>query len=368
MPRIAIDMSVLNHPFRSGIQRYTENLFQALLKIKNAYEYMCIGCDENRPQYAQIGSPLLSLASGTGHLKNAFLSLIAHAESCDAIFCPWGSLPERRSCSGVLTVHDMIPLEYPQWAVNENILVFFREQLPSSLKKADAVIAVSEYTRNEMIKHYGLEKDRIHVVYHGVEERFFSPDQNTEFSNLFSRYKPYILSTSVFEPRKNQMRLIEAFNHLKENHQAEGWKLLLVGPKGWAYKDIFQAIEASPFKNDIFNLNELSEAELLACYAQADIFIYPSLVEGFGLPVLEAMAARVPVITSNVSALPEVGGDAVLYCEPMQVDSIEESLRNLISNEELRKSLSQRGQERAKLFTWERAAKNTLAVFEKALA
>jgi alpha-1,3-rhamnosyl/mannosyltransferase len=187
------------------------------------------------------------------------------------------------------------------------------------------------------------------VVPHGVEERFFvdSPKQ------------PYVLMTGTLEPRKNIVRALEAFAGLPADLR-DGFELLLAGPRGWQTDEIDAAL--SRFGDRVRRLGHVDDAELPALYAGATAFLYPSLREGFGLPVLEAMAAGTAVVTSGISSLPEVGGDAVRYVDPHDVDSIRDGLAEILDDAERREALAAAGRERARSFTWERTARETLEV------
>ncbi|MGC1247731.1 MAG: glycosyltransferase family 1 protein, partial [Spirulinaceae cyanobacterium] len=177
---------------------------------------------------------------------------------------------------------------------------------------------------------------------------------------------PYLLFVSTIEPRKNITTLIAAFNYLKEKHKIDH-NLLLVGRKGWRYQPIFQAIANSPWNKHIYHLDYLSDELVALLYKKADVFVYPSHYEGFGLPVLEAMTLGTPVVTSNTSSLPEVAGDAALLVNPNDPIELAESILKVISDRKLRDNLIQKGQKRAKLFSWERTAKETLKAYKSLL-
>ncbi|NEP55029.1 MAG: glycosyltransferase family 4 protein, partial [Moorea sp. SIO3C2] len=174
--------------------------------------------------------------------------------------------------------------------------------------------------------------------------------------------QPYILFVSTLEPRKNINNLIAAFNYLKQRHQIEH-QLVLIGQKGWSYESIFAAIASSPWKDHIHHLGYLSDQLVAWFYSNADVFVYPSYYEGFGLPVLEAMTLGAPVVTSNTSSLPEVAGDAAILIDPNQPIELADAIVKVISNSSLREELIRKGKERAMLFSWERTARETLAAY-----
>ncbi len=178
--------------------------------------------------------------------------------------------------------------------------------------------------------------------------------------------KPYLLFVSTLEPRKNIITLIEAFNFLKQKYKIEH-QLVLIGQKGWAYKPILAAIETSPWKHHIHQLDYLPDQLLAWFYSKADVFVYPSYYEGFGLPVLEAMTWGTPVVTSNTASLPEVAGDAALMIDPYDPTQVVDAILKVIGDSQLRQELIQKGKERAKLFSWKKTAEETLKAYKSLL-
>lgn len=185
-------------------------------------------------------------------------------------------------------------------------------------------------------------------------------------ASSYDRDRPYLLFVSTIEPRKNIANLVKAFNLLKTRHGIDH-DLLLVGKKGWHYEPIFEAIAQSPWREHIHHLNYLSEPQVQALYSQADVFAYPSFYEGFGLPVLEAMTLGAPVVTSNVSSLPEVAGDAALYADPLAPEELAHQIWRLIDDPALRRDLIARGRAQAAQFSWRRTAEETLKAYRSLL-
>jgi glycosyltransferase involved in cell wall biosynthesis len=220
----------------------------------------------------------------------------------------------------------------------------FTAQARDAAARADAIIAVSEFTRRQVVELLGVEPARVGVVHHGVAALAYP---------RVAREK-VVLSVGAVQKRKNTARLVEAFEALDAD-----WKLALVGSLGYGSEEIRARIESSPARHRIALLGFAPPDEMAAWYARASIFAFPSLDEGFGMPVLEAMAAGTPVMTSNRSGLPEVAGDAALLVDPMRTESLVEGLRELARNEDLRKDLALRGRARAALFTWDKAVRET---------
>ncbi len=260
-------------------------------------------------------------------------------------------LPARaRWRRSVVTFHDLFVLtaEYstPEFRAR------FAGQAREAAARADRVIAVSAFTAAQVHQLLGVDQARIHVVPHGVR---------TPAPSAQAAREPLILFTGAIQARKNVERLVAAFERLPK-----GWKLVLAGSAGYGAEAIMRRIEASPRGPDIQTPGWVSDAELEALLSRASIFAFPSLDEGFGMPVLDAMARGIPVLTSNRSAMPEVSGGACIEVDPLDVDAIAAGLLRLISDPEERTRVGAAGVQRAKLFSWERAVRETMEVYRQA--
>lgn len=233
-------------------------------------------------------------------------------------------------------------------------------------RNAERVLAISSATAQDITAHLGIDAGRIDTALlargAGIEGE---GEAATLHHRLGTKGAPYILSVGTLEPRKNQLRLVRAFEALAANFPEV--HLVLAGGRGWKCEEIERAILTSPAAQRIHRSGFLSSAELAKAYRQALVFAYPSLYEGFGLPILEAMAAGVPVLTSNVSSMPEVAGDAALLVDPTSTDQIQVALSRLLGEPALRAELARRGREREQLFSWRRCAEATIASYRKAL-
>lgn len=258
----------------------------------------------------------------------------------------------------VMNIYDLTFIKYPQF-VNSRVKTY-SQRVKECLQWTDLILTISESTKQDIIEYLGVKPEKIYVTY--LASRYNKVPQIYPLEHL----KPYILFVSTIEPRKNITNLIAAFNHLKQTHKIEH-KLVLIGQKGWRYESIFAAINNSPYQQDIHHLDYLSDDEVAAFYSQADVFAYPSIYEGFGLPVLEAMTLNTPVVTSNTSSLPEVVGDAAILIDPQDLLQIAEAILQVISNPHLRQILIEKGKERVKLFSWEKTAQETLKAYRTIL-
>ncbi len=264
------------------------------------------------------------------------------------------------------TIFDLTTILFPQFHKRE--VVDHQEKVFNYFKEyASLIIAISENTKMDIMKHLRIPEEKIRTIYCGVGGEFRKIEDAAVLKSRLRGFGidyPYILYLGSLEPRKNVERLIEAFIQLKKGKQINE-KLVLSGIKGWSYQSIVDKVASSGIEKEIIFIGFVSNEVLPFLYNGASAFVYPSLYEGFGLPVLEAMACGVPVVTSNVSSLPEVAGDAAILINPSSVDEIADGIWRLLCDEELRNQCAQKGIERAKLFTWERCAVETLKVFDE---
>ena len=266
-----------------------------------------------------------------------------------------------RNARRVVTVHDLTPILFPQWHTRE--VQGYAAELRRTIHQQDLIIADSEATRQDLESYLGVHQSRIRVIPLAAASHF-QPVSEMAIVEVLARHairRPYVLHTGTLEPRKNLVRLLEAFARATQDHD-----LVLVGTKGWLSTDIHETINRLQITNRVRITGYVPSSDLPAIYAGASAFCYPSRYEGFGLPPLEAMACGAPVITSAISSLPEVVGDAALLIDPFEIDSIQEALQRLLGDEQLRRSLRQQGFERAQQFSWERTARETVAVYREA--
>lgn len=261
------------------------------------------------------------------------------------------------------TIHDLAFKKYPQTFPKRDLLKL-NFLLNTAVKRADKLIAVSQSTKNDLLQFFpNLKEECIKVVHHGFDEEFFSARLPTEeIEKNLSRYNlrtgNYVLYVGALQPRKNLARLIEAFNIVKKS--IPDMKLVLAGETAWLASEIIAARKKSIYKNDIILTGRMGFEELRALYQGARCFAFPSLYEGFGLPLLEAFASGIPVLTADNSSLREVGGDAALYADALSVSDIALKLERLWNEERLRAELVVKGYEQLKKFSWDKCAKETL--------
>ena len=218
---------------------------------------------------------------------------------------------------------------------------------------ADGLIAVSENTRQDAIRLLGVAPEKIRTIHSGISEAYFS-------AVPLPRTKPYVLYVGTIEPRKNLDRLLDAWGSLKLRDE---FALIIAGPRGWGSEKTFARIE-----REALYAGYVREHDLPGLFAGAEAFLYPSLYEGFGFPVVQAMAAGIPVVTSNNSCLPEIAGDAAVFVDAMSVSEIAKAIENVLTTESLRRSLIEKGRARAQMFRWPTCAAQSKQFFEEIIS
>jgi glycosyltransferase involved in cell wall biosynthesis len=355
---------------RAGIAMYIYNLVSNLTVIDKANEYTLVHHYKTQDDIYQanreliIPYPKIPLQKTIG--ENLFLPLKLRKYDFDIVheLSQKSSFVVNLSAKRILTIHDLTPLLFPQ--THSKFVVFLhRYLLPRASKNADKIIAASVNTKRDIIKHLKVPEDKIEVIYYGRDERFIvlSEKEVEEARAKYDLPQRYILSVCTLEPRKNMPTLIKAYHKLRGKGIEH--KLVVVGAKGWKYSRIFQTVRELGLENDITFLGYVSNQDLPGIYNLADLFVFPSLYEGFGLPPLEAMACGCPVITSNTSSLPEVVGDAAIMTDPYNVDEIANAMYEVLTNQALRKEMLEKGLNRAKTFSWDKAARETMKVYNE---
>jgi glycosyltransferase involved in cell wall biosynthesis len=295
------------------------------------------------------------------------LPLAALTDRLGLLHCPSQTAPPLTPCPIVLTVHDLIPLKVPGETTTAERQRFARA-LGASVRRARRIITVSEFTRRDLITTFRVPEDRVDVVRWGVDAPSPGPAAPAE-ATAAARYSigvPYFVAFGGEAPRKNVPRLLEALSRFTREVTAEV-RLVLIGvPDGVQPRFRAQA-EALGVGKSVVVLGYLEDGEVNGLLAQAEALVYPSLYEGFGLPILEAMAVGTPVITSKVTSMPEIAGDAALLIDPTDSASIAEAMRACYLDDGAKAALRARGFRRIAAFTWERAAEETRSVYERAL-
>jgi glycosyltransferase involved in cell wall biosynthesis len=283
----------------------------------------------------------------------------------NVFFSPDGFIPLGMSIPKVSMVHDVAYLRYPEH-LPPRIRAFYKKWMPRFLAYTDHIITVSEFSKKELMAGYQIPDDKISVVYNGVTDIYKPLDQEASerARKRFAGGHPYFLYLGAIHPRKNVKTLIHAFEQFKSK-TAHHHQLVIAGRASWHTEDVFEAIEKSPFKCSIHLPGYVPTADAVHLVGGAEAMIYPSVYEGFGIPLVEAMACGVPVICSNVSSLPEVAGNAALLFEPHDIDALALHMKRIVEEEVLRKELITLGHERSKYFSWDKSAEKVYEILKR---
>ena len=367
----------------AGIGRYTRQLVRALAELDAQNEYVLLTASGG------IRKPVSSLedVAGRANVRTVNLPVSDHAMavlwhrlhlplwaelSCGALdifHSPDFTLPPVRRARTILTIHDLSFIRVPMTS-HPRLRSYLLRAVPASVRRADAVLADSECTKVDAIELLGADPACVEVIYPGVEERFQQVRDTHALDGVRTHYRlpaRFVLGLATLQPRKNFERLIQAYARIKATVGGR-LKLVIAGGLGWMYEGIFQRVEELGLQDAVSFPGYVSDEELPALYTLADVFVFPSLYEGFGLPALEAMACGTPVVTSNVSSLPEVVGDAALTVDPLDVDALAEAMHRALTDMDLRGRMIRQGKERARHFTWPRAAEKLLNVYERTVS
>lgn len=362
----------------AGIGRYVRELVAALARLDTTTEYRLFVSGLNKanslpPIAANFHwrtTPLSPLwLSRLWHRLQIPLPVELFVGSVDLYHSTDFVLPPVRSSAiSVLTVHDLSFVRVPDSA-SPRLKTYLDTVVPRSVKRATHVLVDSEATKSDLISIYHVSPEKVSVLLSGVDARFVRASAES-VANIRSKYgigaTPYILSVGTVQPRKNYGRLILALALLRS--QGHDVNLVIAGGKGWLEADIYQTLRTSRMESYVKFIGFAEDADLPALYSGAVCFAFPSLYEGFGLPVLEAMACGTPVVTSNLSSLPEVAGEAAITIDPYNVEALAHALKQIIDDSALRDRMINAGLARAQQFTWEKSATELMQVYNNLLA
>jgi len=352
-------VNALNAGNRSGTGRYIVELAKALLNSAGDDEFLFLW-PENLPApvldkefclVRKSSSPASRL-----YYEHVGVDWLARTLRADIVHHPTGIGPRFSKTPVVLTVHDMCFFRHPDW-FSRSRSFYYQYVMAAGIRKAVRIIADSQATANNIMEIMAIPKSRINVVPLGVDS-CFTPASEEEIQAIRRAYglpAAFFLFVGTIEPRKNLARLVSAWRQVR----SEVPPLVVAGRYGWG--------GSLPAGEDIIRLDHVPSAQLPALYSAATALVWPSLMEGFGLPPLEAMACGTPVLTSSTSSLPEVAGDAAILVDPLDVDAIASGMVALARDAGLRSELRQKGLKRAALYSWNETAKNTIAVFKQLL-
>lgn len=359
--RIGIEAERANNKTKTGVEHYVKELILQLAKIDSTNEYILYLQTEpeewflNLPKNFQVR--LIPFPIFWTQLRISW-EMLWYAP--DVLFVPASTLPLVHPKS-VYTEHDVAWIYYPEiftWYMRWFHRVFSWLARSGSTK----IISISESTKKDLVSHYGVAPEKIAIVAHGYTEAGVNGGGVLSAEVAAQLPEKYILFLSTLQPRKNLELLIDAFRELKIEHPELPHKLVVVGKPGWKYQEILKKIDEN--KDIVAYLGHISDSDRWPVFSKADLFVYPSLYEGFGMPLLEAFECNVPVVSSNSSSLPEVGGDAAEYFDPTSKVEMKATICKVLSDSELQASMIAKGRGRLAQYSWEKCARETLEVLE----
>lgn len=350
-------------PNRVGSSEFCYQLLLGLNKFDKANEYhiyLPISASKDMPEESANWRYEVFRVAKMWTLYGLTKKLSVNPQKLSVFFSPTHYLPLFNSVPSVIAILDVSYLHFPD-LFNKKDLYQLKIWGGYSIRKAQKIITISEASKSDIIKLYGVSEAKIEVVYPGLKIAKSNKMNKEELREKYGIGKDFVLFVGTLQPRKNITRLIEAFSKMKKGDL----ELVIVGKKGWQYEEILAAPQKFGVSERVKFLHEVTDEDLPAFYQNALFFILPSLYEGFGLPVLEAMGYGCPVITSDVSSLPEAGGDAALYVDPENVSDITKKMDELADDEKTRSEMVEKGKKQAAKFSWEDAAGKTLKVLEE---
>jgi glycosyltransferase involved in cell wall biosynthesis len=369
--RIGIDCSQVfdsKGNISGGIGYYTLNLINSLAQTKKEhFFYLFVYKDPSwyfDKRYTNIKIIKLPLDKYKKYLifmyRHIILPIFFFRYNLDLIHFPANTIPLFYFKKSVLTVHDLAIYINPQWFLKQFLSFYFIT--PFSIKKCQKIVAVSKRTKTDIMRFFNVNKDKIEVIYEGagkiIKKSFYK-----------NKYGNYLLVIGTIEPRKNIIRIIKAFEKIKIDKEINikypNLKLLVVGRAGWKYEKIFKVLEESIFNKDIIYLNRVNQDLKKSLLINSLVLLFPSLYEGFGLPILEGFLANVPVVTSNIGAMREIGGDAAVLVNPYDFNDVYFNIKKLLLNNKIYQSCIEKGKNIVKQFTWQNTANQTFEVYEK---
>ncbi|MGD0352430.1 MAG: glycosyltransferase family 1 protein [Dehalococcoidia bacterium] len=374
---IAIDAVWLGDRQGAGLATYTTNLLESLAKVdsRNRYTVYSMRLEtgklsiENDNFTIKEVPDLLSFLpfwySWTFWYYTGFSAQLS-LDKPDLFLSTHPALPLYHPYPRVVIIYDLTPVVL-KGAHRADFRFKFGKEVSHAARRANKIIAISQSTKKDLINLLGAKPEKISVVYPGYDDDIFKPSPDPhKVETALRKYgivSSYIIYVGILEPKKNILRLVEAFASLKRDGKIVH-KLVIAGKRAWGDEKVFQAVRRNGLEGEVIFTGYVPQEELPLLMSGADVFVFPSLHEGFGIPPLEAMACGAPVITSNASSLPEVVGDAGILVDPYNVDEIAEAIYKVVSDGKLREQMRRKGLERAKLFSWKKAAQQTLQILE----
>ena len=361
---IGVDGNEANVHEHVGVSVYTLALLNYFQSVASEKVSFCIFLRQKPMASMPKKNPYFhyEVVSGPFLWSQIFLPFHLYTKSkIDLYFAPAHYIPRFCPVPIVVTIHDLSFFYYPQ-EFRKKDLFQLKNWTARAINKSKAIIAVSKTTKKDIVKWYQVPDKKISVIYNGFEKKSEDKSDKEVLKKYNISEKKYILYVGTLQPRKNIVTLIRAFNDYYKTH--EGLKLVIVGKKGWLYDEIFGEVNRLNLNLQVVFTDFIPDEDVIVLYKNAWVFVMPSLYEGFGIPILEAMAYGCPVISSQNSSLPEIGGEACLYFDPSDPNDLIEKWYQLAQSKEIYNKLINTGKNRIASFSWKRCAHDTLELLK----
>jgi glycosyltransferase involved in cell wall biosynthesis len=365
--RIGIDARKL---YDFGIGTYIRNLLKQLARLDTDTEYVLLCRDADRQALAALGENFRPVTESAGNYsisEQLRIPLALRRERVTLFHAPHYVLPPLVPCRSVVTIHDCIHLMFPQYLPSRLALRYAHMSISMAARRATRILTVSESSKRDILRFVDAPPEKIDVIHNAIDERFAIEPLEEDVVRVRERFQlqdEFVLYAGNVKPHKNLERLIDAF-HLVRQRGLDHIKLVMIGDEISRYAVLRRAVHRHQLHKYVRFLGYVPENTLAVMYRLAGVFVFPSLYEGFGLPPLEAMASGTPVVTSNVSSLPEVAGDAALLVDPYDPAAIADGIYDVLVNENTRRTLRQRGLQRAKQFSWEQSVGRVREIYQE---
>ena len=366
--RIAIDVRKRND---YGVGTYVRNLVRQLARLDHDTEYVLVCKPDDLKLTRQLGSNFTAIADQSGHYSvREQVSIPAKLlrASPQLFHTPHYVLPVLTPCRSIVTIHDCIHLVFPQYLEGRVARAYARGAFWTAVHRANRILTVSQASKRDILRFFPIAPEKVTVIYNAIADHFYDEPPKEKMAQVRERYQlhdRFVMYAGNVKPHKNLERLIDAFMLLRQNTGYDDLKLLITGSEILKYAPLRRAVHRHNLHKSVRFLGYQSEQTLAVLYRLADVFVFPSLYEGFGLPPLEAMASGTPVVVSNASSLPEVVGDAGVLVNPYDVTSIADGIQRVLDDSDLRDALKTRGIARARSFSWPESVKRIRDIYQE---
>jgi glycosyltransferase involved in cell wall biosynthesis len=377
--KIAVEADVLARGTKSGVYYYIQRLFAALLALdsENTYSFVYFGSSQRAADSFGLPSARVNQKAITWIPRKLYNGLlrISLAPPIDVlaglqpdvfIFPAFSRWPLRRTKASVVFVHDTAFLDHPELLKTWHFRWYLSRIVPRSIQRADRVVTLSESSKRSLVSHFGTNPDKITVIHPGIDHTVYAPASVARIAAVRRTYgiqREYLLYVGTIEPRKNIAAIMQAYKALPDGLRRR-YQLVLAGDKGWKDTEI-ESLAATMNPDDLVRPGFIEDGDLAALYSGAAAFLFPSFYEGWGMPVVEAMACGTPVITARNSSLPEAGGAAALYIDAANSTQLRDAIMQVLTNPSRQAKMIAAGQTHAKTFSWQKSATQLQTVLEK---